>query len=127
MKSEVGNRIDFANDILINKKINRGENKVHYNLIKFKKKGLYKILEDIGENVTLVQLMDSLGNVNCAISVVGYCIFDSNYEKSLVLNRASLDMIFAPYVGEEKAYKFELVFTAFRYICSAAQLKKGLL
>ena len=79
---------------------------MHYNLIKYKKKGLYKILEHISENVTLVQLMDSLGNVNRAISVVGYCIFDSNYEKSLVLDRASLDMICAPSVGEEQAAKF---------------------
>ena len=44
--------------------------------------------------------MDSLGNVNYAISVVGNWIFDSNYEKSLVLNRESLDMICAPSVSE---------------------------
>ena len=49
--------------------------------------GSYDILTDISEHVTLVQLMDYLGNVNHAISVVGYWIFDSNYEKSLVLNR----------------------------------------
>ena len=47
----------------------------------------YKLLEDISENVTLVKLMDSLGNVNHAISVVGNWIFDSDYEKALVLNR----------------------------------------
>ena len=87
MKSEVGNHIDFANDIFKNKKINRGEAKLHYNLIKYKKKSLYKILEDISENITLVQLIDSLGNVNHAISVVGYWIFDSNHEKALVLSR----------------------------------------
>ena len=79
---------------------------MHYKLIKYKKKGLYKNLEDISENVTLVQLMDSLGNVNHAISVVGYWIFDPNYEELLVLNRASLYMICAPYVGEEQADKF---------------------
>ena len=62
----------------------------------------YKILEDISENFTLVQLMDSLGNVNHAISVVGNWIFESNYEKALVLNRSSLDMIFTPSVGEEQ-------------------------
>ena len=56
--------------------------------------------------------MDSLGNVNHAISVVGYWIFDSNYKKALVLNRESLDMICAPYVGEEQADKFELLFNA---------------
>ena len=60
----------------------------------------YKMLEDISANVTLFQLMDSLGNVNHAISVVGNWIFDPNYEKALVLNRASLDMICTPSVGE---------------------------
>ena len=87
-------------------KINIGESKVYYKMIKYNKKGLYKILEDISENVTLVQLMDSLINLNHAISVVGYWIFDSNYEKSLVLNRSSLDMICDPSVGEGKAAKF---------------------
>ena len=69
--------------------------------------------------------MDSLGNVNHPISVVGYWIFGSNYEKSLVLNRAALDMMCAPSVGEGQAAKFESEFTAVRYICSEAQLKKG--
>ena len=80
-------------------------------------------MKDISENVTLVQLMDSLVNVNHAISVVGYCIFDSNCEKAPVLNRASFDIICAPSLGEEKAAKFETVFTSERYICSAAKLK----
>ena len=85
-------------------------------MIKYKKMHEYKILEDISENVTLVQLMDSLVNVNRAISVVGYWIFDSNYEKSLVHNKASLDMICAPSFGEYQAAKFKLVFTAVKYI-----------
>ena len=73
---------------------------MHYNLIKYKKKGVYKTLEDISKHATLVQLMDSLVNVNHSISVVGYWKFDSNYEKALVLNKSSLDMICAPFVGE---------------------------
>ena len=68
--------------------------------------------------------MDSLGNVNHAISVVGYWIFDSDYEKSLVLNRESLDIIFFPSVGEEEVALFEKLFTAVRYIFSKVQLKK---
>ena len=68
--------------------------------------------------------MDSLGNVNHAISVVGYWIFDSNYEKTLVLNRESLDMICALSVGEEQIAEFETVFTALRYILSTAHIKK---
>ena len=64
----------------------KGEPKVHYGLVKYKKKGSYDILTDISEHATLVQLMDYLGNVNHAISVVGCWIFDSNYKKELVLN-----------------------------------------
>ena len=48
-----------------------------------KKKYDFDIRNDISEYVTLVQLMDSLENVNHAISVVGYWIFDSNEEKDL--------------------------------------------
>ena len=58
LKSEVGNHIHFANDIMLNKKRNKGEARVHYKLIKYKKMGDYKILEDISANITLVQLMD---------------------------------------------------------------------
>ena len=72
---------------MLNNKINKGEVRVHYQLIKYKKKDEYKILEDISAKVTLVQLMVSLGSVNHDFSVVGNWIFDSNYERSLVLNR----------------------------------------
>ena len=43
LNSEVGNCIDYANDILKNKRRNVGEVRVHYNLIKYKKKGEYKL------------------------------------------------------------------------------------
>ena len=76
--------------------------------------GDYKILEDISANVTLVQLMDLLGNVNHAISVVGSWIFDSNYERALVLNKASLELICAPSVEEEQNVIFEKVYYAVR-------------
>ena len=84
--SKVGNRIDFENAILKNENKIKREPKVHYILRKYKKKGSYDILTNISENVTLVQLMDSLENINHAISVVGYWIFDSNYKRALVLN-----------------------------------------
>ena len=54
----------------------KGEPRVYYSLRKYKKMGSYDILTDISEHVTLVQLMDSLGNLNHDISVVGYWIFD---------------------------------------------------
>ena len=58
--------------------------------------------------------MYSLVRVNRSISVVGYWIFDSNYEKELVLNRESLDIICALCVGEEQVAVYETVFTAVR-------------
>ena len=114
LKSKLGNRIDFENAILKNENRIKGEAKVHYILRKYKKKGSYDILTDISEHVTLVQLMDYLGNVNHSISVVGYWKFDSNYKKSLVLNRESLDMICAQSVGEEQVANIETLFTPVR-------------
>ena len=67
--------------------------------------------------------MDSLGNVNHDISVFGYCIFESNYKKALVLSRESLDMICAPSIGEEEVTEFEKVFNAVRYIFINSALK----
>ena len=125
MTIEVGNRIHFASEIMQNRKINKGEPWVHYSLERIKKKGEYEILKNISANVTLVQLMDSLGNVNHAISVVGSWIFDSNDERALVLNKESLEMICAPSVGEEQAASFEKVYYAVRFISKEAKLKKG--
>ena len=65
----------------------------------------FDILNYISENVTLVQLMDTLANVNCAISIVGYWIFDSNYEKALCLEKESLGLVCSPSVGEEPVAK----------------------
>ena len=125
MKSEVRNRIHFATDIMINNKINKGEARVHYKLIKYKNKGDYKIFEYISAKFTLVQLMNSLGNVNHAISVVGSWIFDLNCERALVLNKSSLDMICAPSIGEEQNSIFENVYYSVRYISNEAKFKKG--
>ena len=61
----------------------------------------YDILTDISENVTLVQLMDYLGNANHAFSVFRSWIFDSNHERALLPNTESLDMICALSFVEE--------------------------
>ena len=112
----MGKRIDFANAILKKQKTIIGKPIVYYSLRKYKKKVYYDILKEIGEHANLVQLIDYLGNVNRAISVVGYWIFDSNYKKALVLNKELLDMICAPSVGEEQGAVFEILFTSVRYI-----------
>ena len=72
------NIIYFANDITKKNLRHIGEQHLRYNLKKWKKKGDFDILNDISENITLVQLMDTLGNLNHPINIVGYWIFDSN-------------------------------------------------
>ena len=47
---EVGNSIDFANDILKNEKKIKGEPRVYYSLVKYKQTGSYDIMKDISEN-----------------------------------------------------------------------------
>ena len=83
----MGNRIDFENSILKNENNIKGEPKVHYIQRKYKKIGSYDILTDMSEHFSLVKFMEYLVNVDHAISVIGYWIFDSNYKRSLVLNR----------------------------------------
>ena len=66
----------------------------------WKKNDAFDILNEISENVTLVQLMDSYGNLNRAISIVGHCIFDSNYKKAICLTQGLLDLICSLSIGE---------------------------
>ena len=47
-----------------NKRGKKGEQNLRYNLTIWRENDTFDILNDISENVTLVQLMDSLGNVN---------------------------------------------------------------
>ena len=118
-------RIDFANDIMMGKLRQIGEQHLRHNLKKWKNKGDSDILNGISENFTLVQLMYTLGNVNHAISIVGYWIFDSNYKKKLFITRESLDLICSPSFGEEQIVKFETVFYSVRYLRSPVNLNMG--
>ena len=59
----------------------------------WKKNDAFGILNDISECVTLVQLMESLGNMNHSISLVRNWIFDSNNKKALFLTHEPLDII----------------------------------
>ena len=63
-----------------------------------------------------MHLMESLGNMNHAISTIGYWIFDSNYEQSHCLKIEPLYLIFSPLVDEEQVVKFETVFFAVRHM-----------
>ena len=53
----------------------------------WKKNDDFGILNKISKNITLVQLMGSLGNVNHSISILGHWIFDFNYKKALCLTQ----------------------------------------
>ena len=78
----------------------KGEHNLRYNMKVWHKNDDFDILKNIGEYVTLVQLMVSLVNANHSISIVGHWIFDSNYEKSLFFTQESLDVICFPSIGE---------------------------
>ena len=69
--------------------------------------------------------MESLWNVNHAISIVGYWISDSKYEQALCLTRESLVLICSPSVGGEQVMNFEAVFFAVRYMWVPVNLKIG--
>ena len=63
------------------------------------------ILNEISENNTLVQLIETLVNANHATNIVDNCIFDSNNKKPLRLTREYLDLICSLSVGEEQVVK----------------------
>ena len=65
----------------------KGEYNLIYNLTIWKKDDDFDILNEIIEDLTLVQLMDSLGNVNRVINIVGSWIFYSTYEKAICLSQ----------------------------------------
>ena len=73
----------------------------------------------------LVQLMNSLGHVNHAISIVGHWIFYSNNKKAHFLTKESLDLISSPSIGEEQVEAFRSVLYSVRYIWAPIHLKKG--
>ena len=57
-----------------------GEQHLSYKLEQWKETGTFYILNNINEYVTLAQGVDSLFNVNHAVSVVLKWIFDSNFK-----------------------------------------------
>ena len=65
----------------------KGQQNLQYNLTIWNKNDAFDILHYISEDLTLVQLMDSLLHVNRYISIVGYWISDSTYKKALYLTQ----------------------------------------
>ena len=67
--------------------------------------------------------MDTVGNVNHAVSIVGYCVFESKYKKALPLTLDSLNLICSPSVEEGTFVVFESVVCTVRYIKNIGKLK----
>ena len=59
----------------------KGEQNLRYNLTIWRVNDAFDILNDISEHFTLVQLIDSLGNVNNDIIIVEHWISNSNSKK----------------------------------------------
>ena len=119
------NGIHFANGIMTNRMHIKVEQHLRYNLKIWNKNDAFDKLNDISENVTLVQVMDKIGNVNRAINIIGYWIFESNYEKALCTIKESLDVICSCSVCEEQVENFESVFYLVRYMWAPINLKIG--
>ena len=64
---------------------NKGEKYLHYKITKWKKNGNLYIIHKISEDISLIKLMDKVGNVNNEVSIVEHWIFISNYKKALPL------------------------------------------
>ena len=64
--------------------LNRAQNKVDqrlsYNIKQNNIKGNFDMINYISEHVTLVQLMDRIGNMNHSVIIAFNCMFDSNCE-----------------------------------------------
>ena len=86
------------------------------------KKGQFAILRDISENVTLVQIMEGVGNVIHAVSIVSYWILGLNYKKALPLIINTLNIIRSASVWEGMLDVFESVFHTVRYINNTGKL-----
>ena len=99
------------------------EQTLQYNLTIWKKNNYFYILNNISKYLTLVHLIDSLGNFNCAISVVRYSIFYSNYETALFLTQESLDIIFSTSIDKELVATFRSAFYAVRYRGSIPRIR----
>ena len=48
-------------------------------------KGIFEVFNDIGEHVTLVKWIDTIGNLNHAVTIAVCWIYDSNFNRPLLL------------------------------------------
>ena len=90
-------RIKFANKIITNCFTEEGYQHLCYKMAKWKNTGELDILNYISDRVVLVQLIDTTGNFNHAVSIIGGWRYYSNYKRALCLIKKSLNIISSPY------------------------------
>ena len=78
-------RIIYANAIITDKVVNRGEKRRHYILKQWERSDEFDILDDMSEFIKLVQLMGNPGNVSRYVTISGVWIFDANSKRALHL------------------------------------------
>ena len=118
-------RINFAISKMIYRVINGGEHSLYCKITQWKKKGSFDIHHDTSKNANLVQLMDTVGNINHAVSIFGHWIFESNYKNATLLKTKLLNIICSPSDWEGTFANFETLFYAIIYIDNTGKLKIG--
>ena len=71
-------RIKFSNKTMTYWVKNKAEKRRCYNVVRREKRGEFDILNDISDHMTLVQLIDTAGNINHVTSITVYWIFYYN-------------------------------------------------
>ena len=70
---------------MLDKESNKRKYNLKYKIIQWETKVSFDALNDISNHVKLMQLMESIGNENQAVSIVVKWIFDSEYKKTFPL------------------------------------------
>ena len=66
---------------MLYQKLKEGDKILCYKINKWKIRVNFDILTDISEHITLVQLMDTVGDVNYTVIIDGHFILASNNDK----------------------------------------------
>ena len=66
---------------MIDKVLNKCKQKLRYRIKQCNIKESFEIINNISEHITLVQLIETVRNLNIAMIISGNGIFDSNYDK----------------------------------------------
>ena len=89
----------------------------NYKMVQWKKTVEFDILNDISDHVTLVQLIDTDGNVHHSVNINRCSLYKYNDKRALTLIKKSLDIMYSTYKNEKGIYaEFKSVYYASRYV-----------